>query len=206
MRKPASPSTPPDPSGEFPFEPATYFFHLAVALTRHRDERLSKLLEPLGYDLVSLRALMAVHFFQTCTMGELADYTVTDRTTLTRIVDHLVRDELVVRATPSTDRRKVVLSVTAQGRRLQHRARVLVAKDSAELTAGLDAEHVRAAVRFQREVAARLIPSPDLLERILMPEATNRQPGARRPASPAAASQSRPSRPRRTNGMHNIPE
>ncbi len=54
-------------------------------------------------------------------MGPLAAITLRDRTTVTRLVDRLVKKNLLQRGAAATDRRKVVVSVTREGQEIQGR-------------------------------------------------------------------------------------
>jgi DNA-binding MarR family transcriptional regulator len=171
MAKRATSHDPEDPTGEFPLDPIGYFIHLIVVLDRRRDVQLAKLLRPLGMDIDTQRVLRVIDRLGSCTMGELADYTITDRTTLTRIVDHLVAAGLIDRAKPASDRRKVVLTLTKDGKKAYTRARKAIREHTLELMRDLPEEEVRVAARIQQTLVTRLIDSELLTERLLwLPE------------------------------------
>src|ERR1700736_765180 len=98
-----------DPRGEFPLDLASYVFHLFSVVGRHREAKLETILKPLGLSLARHRALSVIATLEPCTMSELAEFSATDRTTLTRTVDQLVDAGLVERTTPREDRRQVQL-------------------------------------------------------------------------------------------------
>jgi DNA-binding MarR family transcriptional regulator len=167
MAKPPAQIASIDPQGEFPFDLGTYFFNILLVTMRHRDARLEQLVRPVGLDLAMARALMVIYRLGSCTMNELADYGATDRTTMPRVVDRLVRAELVERDTPPGDRRKVVLSLTqAGGRALAGTAEVTMA-DNDGLLDGLPEHELRAVARLMRQVVARLVDEPHVLKRVL---------------------------------------
>ncbi len=90
----------------------------AARLTRHLRRRLSGNL--------SLSQLSALHLIERAgplAIGELAEAEGAAAATMTRIVDALERDGYVRRRGSTTDRRSVMLSVTAKGRRLVQRRR-----------------------------------------------------------------------------------
>jgi len=158
---------PPDPTGEFPIEPAAYFLHLVLIVDRYRDARVERLLRPLNISLDAHRAIRIIHSRGSCTMGELADYAIIDRTTLTRIVDNLVAGGLVDRAKPPGDRRKIVLTLTPAGLESHAQVRRLIGKDNAELTRGLEESDFRVAVRLEQELVRRLAADPKMAHRLL---------------------------------------
>jgi DNA-binding MarR family transcriptional regulator len=156
-----------DERGEFPLEPEIYFLHLALVVAQRREARLERALKPTGLSVAGFRVLRVCNRFGSTTMGELSDYSLTDRTTLTRVVDELVAAGLVARGKSAGDRRKVMLELTAAGRRLFQRASNLVSRDLLELMRGLPQDELRAAIRVHQEVVARLAESDAQLERLL---------------------------------------
>lgn len=51
--------------------------------------------------------------------GELADLTIRDRTTMTRLLDGMERKGLISRATDPKDRRRMIVTLTDRGREMQ---------------------------------------------------------------------------------------
>src|SRR5262245_17134192 len=107
----------PDPKGEFPFAPPEYLWLLIYSIAKLRDAQIEELIAPLGLTMPKHRALLTIRHYSPCTMSELSDATLVERTTMTRTVDQLVAAGWVERATPPTDRRQVVLTITGEGRR-----------------------------------------------------------------------------------------
>lgn len=175
-----APLDPPDPTGEFPIEPATYFLHLLLIIDRYRDARIEKLLRPLEMSLDAHRAIRIINSRGSCTMGELADYAIVDRTTLTRIVDGLVANGLVDRAKPPGDRRKIVLTLTPAGVEALAKARRVIGRDNTELTRGLSEADFRVGVRLEQELVRRLVADPEMAHRLLWgigAQTSGREPG-----------------------------
>src|SRR5215210_3415469 len=88
----------------------------------HVLRRVRKEDEASGLGPARLSALSVVIFGGPLTLGELAAAEQVRPPTMTRIVDGLVRDGLVRKQTGG-DRRTIVISATARGRRLLQRAR-----------------------------------------------------------------------------------
>jgi len=161
---------PADPTGEFPIDPAGYFLHLMLIINRRRDARVEQLLRPLNMTVDGHRAMRIIHIRSACTMGELADYAIIDRTTLTRIVDRLVSDGLVDRSKPPGDRRKIVLTLTESGLEAYNRARRVIGRFNVELTRGLDEADFRIAARLQQRIVARVVEDEELAQRLMLLE------------------------------------
>lgn len=96
--------------------PEEWLFYLLFQTVRRRDLAFNTLLGPLGLDLGKWRVLSVVNRLEACTMNELAEFTTTDRTTLTRTVDQLAAAGLVERHGAPQDRRRVCLVLTSEGR------------------------------------------------------------------------------------------
>ena len=156
-----------DPKGEFPLAPEIYFLHLALVVARRRETRLEQALKGTGLSLAGWRALRVVNRFGEATMGELADYTLTDRTTLTRVVDDLVEAGLMKRTKPPEDRRKVVMELTPAGRRAAQKGTDLAARDMLDLMRGLPEDDIRTAIRLQQEIVIRLGEGAEQTDRLL---------------------------------------
>src|ERR1700759_4058810 len=72
---------------------------------------------------IQLAALSALERHQAMTPGELADYEKVQPPSMTRVIAVLEERNLVQRTAHPTDRRQVILTVTAEGRALVHRVR-----------------------------------------------------------------------------------
>jgi DNA-binding MarR family transcriptional regulator len=91
---------------------------------RLRAERLAKGLEP-GLSDTQLAALASLERHSAMTPGELADHEKVQPPSMTRVIAALEELGLVMRAPHATDRRQVVLTVTARGREVVQQARRL---------------------------------------------------------------------------------
>lgn len=156
-----------DPRGEFPIAPPEYVFLLLTAITRYRDAQLERLLRPLQLTLAKHRARLVIERFQPCTMSELADFSVVERTTMTRTIDLLVADGLIERIEGVVDRRQVVLNINAAGRAKLAAASGLIAAQNRHDLEGMPDADQRAFVRLSQALAANLAPDAISRERVL---------------------------------------
>ena len=151
----------------FPYADGDYLFHLMVAISRHRDDDLERAVKPLGLNLSYYRAMGVVAHFAPCTMGELADFSMVDRTTLTRTIDQLVTRGLVDRCQAKDDRRQVSLSLTEAGWSSYRMAQEVVQSRNDALLSRLPAQHMRAMVRAQQALVGSWDLDKELSHRLL---------------------------------------
>jgi DNA-binding MarR family transcriptional regulator len=156
-----------DPTGEFPFDLTTYLFHVFAILGRYREAELEEAFRPLGLNVARHRALAVVARMQPCSMTELADFCAVDRTTMTRTVDQLFAGGLVDRTTPPTDRRQVLLTITAEGQALHERALRAVYRVNRRALEAIPEDVQRTVVRAQKSMLGALIGDADLTRRLL---------------------------------------
>jgi DNA-binding MarR family transcriptional regulator len=153
-----APSIVPDPQGEFPFQPQDYALHLTSAVALIRDAALDAALRPIGLNVGRYRVLGALSRFGALSMTEVARLILLDRTTLTRVADHLVADELAVRKAAPKDRRQVLLEITDAGRERYLRALPEVFGYNRSLLAGLKEAEIRGAARTMKRLVGNIAP------------------------------------------------
>ena len=151
----------------YPFEMPTYLLHLLVAIDRQRDLRLEERMRGLGLTVPRYRAIGVIARLEPCTMSELADYSVVERTTMTRIVDQLVAEGLAERSSTTTDRRKVLLSLTPAGRELYSRAVEIIVELNREAVAGIPKSAQDAVIRAEETMLRNLVLDPGLADRLM---------------------------------------
>ena len=101
---------------------AGHLFFLLHHLVRQRENALGRELARMGLTLSQWQALATLRRLDRATMGEVAAFCATDRTTLTRTVDRMVEDGLVQRDRDPVDRRQVHLILTERGQAVFQRA------------------------------------------------------------------------------------
>lgn len=151
-----------DPAGEFPVDVPEYFFYLMFIASRHRDLSFDGALGPVGLTLNRWRTLSVIRRLPHCTMKDLARYSTIDRTTLTRSVDHMVKQGVVERSTPPGDRRKVELVLTDKGEALYFEAVEALARFNRLALRGIDVDAQRQIVRSLKTLVSNLVPDPKL--------------------------------------------
>ena len=137
-----------DEAGEFPFAAADYVLHLLAAIVMFRDAALDIELKPLGLNIGRFRALSILVRCGSCTMTELSVYSAIDRTTLTRVADHLVAEGLVRRLGAAKDRRQVLLELTEEGRARHAEAYQVIADCNRRIAVGIEEPEIRSTVRL----------------------------------------------------------
>ena len=148
-----------DPREEFPFAVDDYVLHLLAAIHQFRDSTLDNALRGLGLNVGRYRVLGVLNRFGACTMTELSHFTAIDRTTLTRIADHLVAARWAERRGEARDRRQVLLELTDAGRETYHRALALVFELNGRLLESVPEEEARGAARVLIRVVENLAPN-----------------------------------------------
>lgn len=93
------------------------FFWFTQVLDR-RDRQLAAALKADGLRAPEWRILATLHSRHRLSMSELADLTSIERTTLSRVVERMVRAGWVMRLTDASDARVTRLALTASGERL----------------------------------------------------------------------------------------
>lgn len=93
-------------------------FFLLHHLVRQRETALGRVLAGVGLSLLQWQVMSTLHRLGRATMGDVAAFCATDRTTLTRTVDKMVDAGLIQRERDRADRRQVHLDLTDPGREL----------------------------------------------------------------------------------------
>jgi DNA-binding MarR family transcriptional regulator len=170
---------------EFPYGDGDYLFHLMVAVSRYRDDDLERSLRPVDLNLSHYRAMGVLAHLAPCSMTELAEISLVDRTTLTRTVDHLVRRGLADRCHAKADRRQIVLCLTEDGWSRYLMAREVVQSRNDVLLAKLPAPLQRALIKSQQALIASWDLGEELTHRLLTLSRGHGQKTAK--SGPAAA-------------------
>jgi DNA-binding MarR family transcriptional regulator len=92
------------------------FFHFSQILAR-RTRALNAGLKPHGLDYPRWRVLAVLHEHSGASMGQLADLTSADRTTLTHTLKLMEAEDLIARHERLDDRRSLEISMTPKGQR-----------------------------------------------------------------------------------------
>jgi MarR family transcriptional regulator, organic hydroperoxide resistance regulator len=146
------------------------------ALQRELERQTNDAMRPLGLTGPQADALVVIGEAGPLALNELGDLLIAEAGHPSRLVDRLVEAGLVERAIAGEDRRRVELSLTARGRRLQKR--VLEAR-----------ENILAVAREligDRDLAPALDLIRDLVQHTQFAELIERRRDLQRQATPAA--------------------
>lgn len=141
------------------FEPLTagHLFFLLHHLVRQRENALGREPARMGLTLSQWQALATLRRLDRATMGEVAAFCATDRTTLTRTVDRMVEDELVQRDRDPVDRRQVHLILTEREQAVFQRAVLDVTRFNDRITGVLNPEEVERLQPMIRQVLVNVL-------------------------------------------------
>lgn len=124
-------------------EDERFLIHLMAVVEAARTSLVDRRLKAVGLTTPAIRALAWIKASPGATMSALAAGVFTDRTTLTRTVDMLVREGLAVRDGDASDRRKVALTLTARGEEVCRVGHDLIDEVSLAMAGVLEPETLR---------------------------------------------------------------
>lgn len=144
-------------------EPVTagHLFFLLHHLVRQRENALGRELAPNGLTLGQWQVLSTLNRLDKATMGDVAAFCATDRTTLTRTVDRMVEDGLIQRDRDLVDRRQVHLVLTAKGLDVYRTAMVDVARFNDRVTGLVTQKEVELLQPLIKRVLENVLDDPD---------------------------------------------
>src|SRR6202041_2638716 len=133
------------------------FFYFSQILAR-RTRAINAQLRPLGLDYPRWRVLAVLQEHSGATMGQLADLTSVDRTTLTRTLGLMEEARLVARQERESDRRSLVISLTPKGRRMFARILPLTLAETDRALTGFSSAEIGALRDRLKRIADNLTP------------------------------------------------
>jgi DNA-binding MarR family transcriptional regulator len=143
-----------DAPSEFKVE--DHLFYLVGQIFAKREQAMVKRLRPLKMTYNAMRALLVLLEWDGCTLGELTDITVIERTTLSRTIESLKRRQIVRCVPRPSDRRHVEVYITDKGRRFINGILPMLIEQNREAVAGLDADDVERLRALLRVVVGNL--------------------------------------------------
>ena len=151
------------------FEPLTagHLFFLLHHLVRQRENALGRELAQTGLTLSQWQVLATLSRLDKATMGEVAAFCATDRTTLTRTVDRMVEDGLIQRDRDLVDRRQVHLNLTDKGQDVFQSALVDVTRFNDRVTGVLKAEEVEQLQPMIRRVLVHVLEDQEWVDDLM---------------------------------------
>lgn len=151
------------------FEPLTagHLFFLLHHLVRQRENALGRELAKSCLTLSQWQVLATLSRLDKATMGEVAAFCATDRTTLTRTVDRMVDDGLIRRDRDLVDRRQVHLNLTEKGWDTFNEALVHVTGFNDRVTGALKAEEVERLQPMIRRVLVHVLDDKEWVDDLM---------------------------------------
>ena len=131
------------------------FFYFSQILAR-RTRAINARLRPYGLDYSRWRVLAVLQEHSGATMGELADLTSVDRTTLTRTLGLMENAGLLARRERKSDRRSLAISLTANGRRMFARILPLTLAETDRALTDFSADEIGGLKDWLRRMADNL--------------------------------------------------
>ena len=109
-----------------------------------------------GLNLLSARVLVVLLVNKSATVGELAEATSIDPSTLSHILRRLGRQGLFTKARQAHDNRSVLVKLTPKGKRLAEKCLDSVADHERAITRGVDPERIRRLKATLQEIYANV--------------------------------------------------
>ncbi|WP_421738204.1 MarR family winged helix-turn-helix transcriptional regulator [Caulobacter sp.] len=145
----------------------SYLSYLLYQTEQHRRALAADCIARHGLSFPKWVAMVSLRRFGDCSMTRLAKLSASDRTTLTRSIDGLIRDGLVARETSPTDRRIVVVRLTQAGHDLLTAIRTDIRPLNEEVCGELTAEEQANMTRYLRKMLGGLIEEPEYKQDVL---------------------------------------
>jgi DNA-binding MarR family transcriptional regulator len=144
-----------------------YLFYLITQVQNRRVRDFTPALESLGLTISLWRALSTINRLGGCLMSELAEFTTTDRTTLTRSVDQLVELALVERCASPDDRRLVRVELTERGHGIFAQSVQRLAEHNPRVLGDLSPEELRTLRALLQRLLRNIVRDDALFDQVL---------------------------------------
>lgn len=131
-----------------------YPMHYIAAVQRQNQLNLGHALRAVEISVPMWRALAALQDKDGQTIGQIADMTVLDRSSLGRLLEEMAAQGLVERASPPDDRRAVLIRLSPAGRRRFEAAQPIVLAHYRRLLHGISAREFGTLMRLLRRLKA----------------------------------------------------
>jgi DNA-binding MarR family transcriptional regulator len=114
--------------------------YMIASVNRQLESELEERLRPGGVPIDQFRILEVLDAGEPCAMGEIAEQSLVEPATLTKIVDRMVAEGLVYRSPDPHDRRRVLILTAPAGKALFKRLRGISTAQEQRLIELLDSE------------------------------------------------------------------
>ncbi|ARP98860.1 MarR family winged helix-turn-helix transcriptional regulator [Pseudorhodoplanes sinuspersici] len=141
-------------AGTPPYRITDYPMHYFAAIQRQNQLNLARSLREFGLSVPMWRALAALHQKDGQTIGEIAQLSVLDRSSLGRLLDEMAKDGLVEREPLPDDRRALSIKLSAKGRKTFEASLPLVQRHYRNVLKGVSPEEFETLMRVLRRIKA----------------------------------------------------
>lgn len=145
-----------DRAGRQEFDLDEHIFYLFGQIYGRRDTDLNRSLRQFGLSVPKWRVLAVLTQADSFTIGELADLTAVDRTTLSRTLERMERDGLIQRKPRPRDRRRTDVRLKAKGAAAFERIWPLIRYHNERAIEGLKANEIATLKRIVRKMIANV--------------------------------------------------
>jgi DNA-binding MarR family transcriptional regulator len=135
-----------------PYRITDYPMHYFAAIQRQNALNLTRALRDIGVSVPMWRALSALRHKDGQTIGELAQLTVLDRSSLGRLLDEMARERLVEREPLPDDRRALLISLSAKGLRTFEAALAIARRHYREVFKGVTPDEFEVLMRVLQRI------------------------------------------------------
>lgn len=136
--------------------------HYFAAIQRQNQINLSNALRAQGISVPTWRALSALDDDAQLTIGQLAELTVLDRSSLGRLLEELAASGLVTRVSAPDDRRALLVRRTAAGKRRFEAALPVVHEHYRRLLRGISDDEFKVLMGFLRRLKTNALMMSDV--------------------------------------------
>ena len=138
--------------------PQYWITHLSFILRKELSQKFKEKSIPLSSEEWGM--LLTLWQQDGRTPTELANLTIRDRTTVTRLIDGMVKKNLVERMTDPHDRRRSLIYLTPHGKDIEHQLLPIAQELIAESQKGISDDDIDHMVRVMKKMTQNLLEEP----------------------------------------------
>jgi len=134
----------------------TYVPYLIYRITGHLNRKLRRNLKQSGINLARWRVLAVLQDHGALNIGQIAEHTLIEQPTVSRVVDQLEREGLAVREADGTDSRYVHVLLTDLGKSAFNAIYPIAVRHQEQALLGFDDEEIKTLTGFLERIQANI--------------------------------------------------
>lgn len=138
----------------------TYIPYLIYRITGHLNRKLRKNLKRSGINLARWRVLAVLQNHGALNIGQIAEHTLIEQPTVSRVVDQLQREGLAVRESSGVDSRFVHVLLTDMGKSAFKKIYPIAVRHQEQALLGFDEEEIKTLTGFLERIQANISSHP----------------------------------------------